>query len=192
MFIGAFAAFVLAVGVVLLVAAAKDDTFSIQRVTRIAAAPESVFALLEDLRAWASWSSHGQSDPTMKRAYTGAAKGRGAVSEWESSGRAGKGRMEITECAPVRQVTVVVDWVKPFKAHNVNEFSLEADGALTAVTWAMHGTNVYAMKVMGLFANMDRVMGNHFETGLANLKRVAESNARRLEARDPDASTLHS
>jgi hypothetical protein len=28
--------------------------------------------------------------------------------------------------------------------------------------------------VMSLFLNMDRMMGRHFETGLANLKAVAE------------------
>jgi hypothetical protein len=27
---------------------------------------------------------------------------------------------------------------------------------------------------MGVFVNMDRTMGRHFETGLANLKAVAE------------------
>jgi hypothetical protein len=31
------------------------------------------------------------------------------------------------------------------------------------------------MKLMGIFVNMDRMMGKHFETGLHNLKAVAES-----------------
>jgi hypothetical protein len=30
------------------------------------------------------------------------------------------------------------------------------------------------MRIMGVFVNMDRTMGKHFETGLANLKAVAE------------------
>jgi len=38
----------------------------------------------------------------------------------------------------------------------------------------MQGTNVYAMKVMSIFLNMDRFMGKHFEAGLANLKAAAE------------------
>lgn len=38
----------------------------------------------------------------------------------------------------------------------------------------MQGTIVYLMKVMGLFVNMDRSMGEHFETGLRNLKAAAE------------------
>jgi hypothetical protein len=31
------------------------------------------------------------------------------------------------------------------------------------------------MKTMGLFMNMDRMVGRDFETGLANLKRVSEN-----------------
>jgi len=40
----------------------------------------------------------------------------------------------------------------------------------------MQGTNVYMMKLMSVFMNMDRVMGKHFETGLANLKTAAEQS----------------
>jgi hypothetical protein len=40
----------------------------------------------------------------------------------------------------------------------------------------MRGTNVYVMKVMSIFMNMDRFVGKHFETGLANLKAAAENN----------------
>jgi hypothetical protein len=32
------------------------------------------------------------------------------------------------------------------------------------------------MKVIGVFVSMDRMMGRHFERGLASLKTVAESS----------------
>jgi hypothetical protein len=57
----------------------------------------------------------------------------------------------------------------------VNEFTLESVGASTLVTWKMQGTNAYFMKVMGIFVNMDKVMGKHFERGLDNLKIVCEN-----------------
>jgi len=38
----------------------------------------------------------------------------------------------------------------------------------------MEGTNVYMAKVMSAFVNMDRVMGKHFETGLDNIRAIAE------------------
>jgi hypothetical protein len=67
-----------------------------------------------------------------------------------------------------------VDFVKPFEAHNLNQFTLEPDGTSTKVTWTMQGTNVYMTKVMSVFVNVDRLMGKHFETGLSDLKAIAE------------------
>jgi hypothetical protein len=56
----------------------------------------------------------------------------------------------------------------------VNEFILEPDGNLTKVTWAMHGTNLYVMRLMGIFVSMDRLIGKHFEERLSILKAVVE------------------
>ena len=80
----------------------------------------------------------------------------------------------ITESLLPQKVSVQVDWVKPFVARNVNDFVLESTGTSTKVTWTMQGPNLYVMRIMGVFVNMDRTMGKHFETGLANLKAVAE------------------
>ena len=42
------------------------------------------------------------------------------------------------------------------------------------VTWALSGSQPYLAKVMGLAFNMDKMVGNDFEIGLANLKVIAE------------------
>lgn len=110
----------------------------------------------------------------MKRIHSGAANGKGAVYEWEGNKEIGKGRMEITESSPPSRVIIKLDFVKPFKAHNILEFTLEPKGGSTDVTWAMHGPSPYISKLMGIFINMDSMVGKDFETGLANLKTVAE------------------
>jgi hypothetical protein len=38
----------------------------------------------------------------------------------------------------------------------------------------MHGPANYMSKLIGVFINMDRMIGRDFEAGLANLKAVAE------------------
>jgi len=68
----------------------------------------------------------------------------------------------------------LTDFVKPFEVQNINEFTLEPVGDSTRVTWTMRGTNLYIMKLMSAFKNMDSVAGKHFERGLENLKAVAE------------------
>jgi len=42
------------------------------------------------------------------------------------------------------------------------------------MTWAMHGPANFVSKLMGVFFNMDKMVGNDFEAGLANLKAVSE------------------
>jgi hypothetical protein len=82
--------------------------------------------------------------------------------------------MAITQSVPPGLISIKVDFVKPFEAHNINEFTLEPEGASTRITWTMDGTNLYIMKLMSIFVNMDSAVGKHFESGLKNLKGVAE------------------
>jgi hypothetical protein len=91
----------------------------------------------------------------MTRTYSGAATGKGAISDWNSTGSAGKGRMTIAESVPHEMISIKVDFAKPFEAHNVNEFALEPVGTSTKVTWTMNGSNLYVMKIMSVFMHMD-------------------------------------
>ena len=158
----------------LVFAATKPDTFRVQRSASIKASPEKIFALINDLHSWSAWSPWEKKDPAMKRTYSGAANGRGAVYEWEGNREVGKGRMEIAESSPPSKVTIKLDFIKPFEAHNIALFTLEPKGDSTNVTWAMHGPTPYIAKVIHVFFDMDSMVGKDFETGLANLKAIAE------------------
>ena len=58
--------------------------------------------------------------------------------------------------------------------HNIVEFKLEPKGGSTNVTWEMQGPAPFVSKVMQVFVSMDNMVGKDFETGLANLKALAE------------------
>jgi hypothetical protein len=45
---------------------------------------------------------------------------------------------------------------------------------IAAVTRATHGPNLHVGKVMSIFVRIDRVIGMDSESGLANLKTIAE------------------
>lgn len=165
---------ILVIVAILLFAASKPNTHSVQRSITINAPPEKAFALINDLHSWKDWNRDEQEDPTVTRVYAGPASGVGASCDWDSRGRAGKGRMSITESRPSEYVAVKVDFVKPFESHNLNVFSLASSGNGTVVTWSWQGQNLYFMRVMGVFANMDKMIGTHFESGLQNLKMIAE------------------
>jgi hypothetical protein len=113
----------------------------------------------------------------MKRDFRGAPRGVGAISDWSSRGNAGGGKMTISQSIPNSRIEVHVDFRAPFVAHNVNAFVLEPAGSDTRLTWSMHGTNIFLLKLMSVFASPDRLLGPHFEKGLAALKFAAESRS---------------
>ena len=154
-------------------AATRPDTFRVQRTISIKAPPEKILAQVNNFHDWNSWSPYEKMDPAMKRTFSGAASGPGAVYAWDGNGDAGAGRMEIKEASPSKTV-IKLDFSKPFEASNVAEFSVDTQGDSSNVTWAMYGPAPYISKVMGLFFNMDSMIGKDFEAGLANLKTVAE------------------
>lgn len=158
---------------VLVVAALKPNTFHLERSITIKAPPEKIFPMINDFHNWSAWEPQDKG-AAIQRNYSGAASGVGAMSDWQGTGSAGQGRMQITESVPNSKVSVAVDFVKPFRAHNINTFTLEPAGDSMKVTWNFQGTNVFVLKLMSIFMSMDRIMGDHFETGLQNLKAVAE------------------
>lgn len=159
---------------VLIYAATRPDTFEVHRSATIKASPEKIFALLNDFHSWPTWSPWEKLDPAMKRTYSGAASGKGAVYAWEGSSQVGAGRMEMIESTPASKIGIQLDFIRPFEGHNVAEFTLVPNGDSTTVTWAMHGPNRYIGKLMSVFFNMDKMVGGDFEKGLANLKQIAE------------------
>ncbi len=159
---------------VLILAATKPDTFRVQRAASIKAPPEKIFALINDFNRWGAWSPWEKKDPAMKRTFGATTSGKGAVYAWEGNKDVGQGRMEIAESVPPSKVALNLDFVKPFAAHNLVEFTLEPKGDATNVTWAMQGDTPYFAKIIHVFINMDKMVGKDFETGLANLKANAE------------------
>ena len=174
MFMIAAIVVVVAIAVVLGLAASKPDTFRVQRTTSIQAAPEKIFPLINDFHTWSSWSPWENIDPALKRTYSGAEKGKGAVYEWEGNNKVGKGRMEITETNPPGKILIKLDFIKPFEGHNIAEFTMQGQGGATDVTWAMYGPSRFMSKLFQVFMNMDTMIGKQFETGLSNLKGLAE------------------
>jgi len=162
------------VAALLVYAATKADTFRVERTVTIKAPPEKIFPLLSDFHKGEAWSPYEKKDPAMKRTYSGAASGKGSVYEFDGNKEVGTGRLEIIDSVPPSKVVIYLDMRKPFKGHNIIEYTLEPKGDSTNFTWAIHGHVPYLGKVMSIFVSMDKMIGKDFETGLANLKTIAE------------------
>jgi uncharacterized protein YndB with AHSA1/START domain len=165
---------VVLIAALLAFAATRPSKFRVLRQASIKAPPEKIFPLIADFHNWTSWSPWEKKDPALKRTFSGAASGKGAIYAWEGNRDVGTGRMEITDASSPSRITIQLDFIKPFEGHNVTDFTLQPEGGATTVTWDMHGPLAYMARVFGIFVNMDKMIGNDFEAGLANLKAVAE------------------
>jgi carbon monoxide dehydrogenase subunit G len=167
-------AVVVLLAAIFIYAAMQPDTFRVQRATTIKAPPEKIFAILNDFQKSVAWSPYEKKDPAMKRTFSGAPSGKGSVYAFEGNNEVGTGRLEIVESLPPKKVALQLDMVKPFMGSNIIEYTLEPKGEATEVTWAIHGPVPFISKLMCIFVNMDKMVGKDFETGLANLKTIAE------------------
>ena len=164
----------LAIAIVLILALTKPDIFRVQRVATIKAPAETIFSLINDFHRWGGWSPWETRDPAMKRTFSGAESGKGAVYAWDGNKNVGSGRMEILDAVLPSKIVIKLDFIKPFEGHNTAEFTMLPRGAATEVTWTMYGATPFIGKVMHVFINLDRMIGKDFELGLANLKKAVE------------------
>ena len=166
--------FGIAVVGLLLYAASRPGNFHIQRSTHIAASAEKIYPYLSDFHKGQLWSPYEKKDPAMQRSFSGAENGRGSIYEFAGNREVGKGRLEIVETQEPTRVVLTLDMREPMQGHNVVTYSIRPDGAGSEVSWAMDGDCNFFGKLMGVFFNMDKMIGGDFATGLANLKTLVE------------------
>ena len=108
--------------------------YEVQRGAVIPADIERVHTLINSFHKRSSWSPWEDVDPAMQRRFSGPEAGPDAHYEWEGNRKAGKGSMTIVASAPQR-IDLVIDFDKPFKAHNPTSFILEPIDGGTHVRW---------------------------------------------------------
>jgi hypothetical protein len=151
----------------------RPNAFRLERSIAINTPPEKPFALVNDFHEWTRWSPFENIDEDLKRNYSGAESGRGAIYGWDGK-KAGAGRMEILESTPASKIVIKLDFSKPFEAHNTALFTFVPVGDTTTVTWTMTGPMPFLNKAMSLFFSMEKLVGGQFEEGLQSMKREAE------------------
>jgi uncharacterized protein YndB with AHSA1/START domain len=157
------------------VVAMRPSEFRITRTATISAPPAIVFEQVNDLHKWDAWSPWAKLDPTAKITFDGPAAGTGAGYDWAGNKNVGAGRMTITESHPDDLIRFKLEFRKPFEGTNTAEFTFKPEGNQTVVTWSMAGRYNFIMKAAGLFMNCDKMIGDEFEKGLADLNSVAKA-----------------
>jgi uncharacterized protein YndB with AHSA1/START domain len=154
-----------------------DDTYTVERSVLIDAPPARIYYQIADFRQWPRWSPWEDLDPEIRRTYSGAEAGTGAVYAWSGNRRAGQGRMQIIDVSEPTKVDIDLVFEKPWKARSDTRFTIEPSGSGSRVTWSMTGKKTLMTKAMGIFKPMDKLIGPDFDKGLARLKASTEQPA---------------
>ena len=161
------------------IVALQPADYQITRSATISAPPGDVFAQVNDVRKFQEWSPWAKLDPNVKNTYEGPPAGTGAISKWSGNNKVGEGIMTITDSKPNELIKMKLEFIKPFPSVADVRFDFKPEGKGTSVAWTMSGKKNFISKAFCLFANMDKMVGGDFEKGLANLKQLSESSARR-------------
>src|SRR5258708_35840585 len=108
----------IAIAVVLALAATKPVVFRVQRAATVKAPAEKIFPLINDFHQWGTWSPYEHKDPAMKRTYSGAESGKGAVYAWDGHNNIGSSRREILERTVPPKNVIYPSLFNPFSVHN--------------------------------------------------------------------------
>lgn len=159
------------IALVLLLGNLLPRDYQVERSVEIAAPPERVFAEINSLKKWGSWSPWLARDKTINNTYSGPDEGVGAKVSWTSE-HSGEGSQTITKSEPNESVETNLDFGGMGSATAYFRFSPAGSG--TRVVWGMRGEA--SGPVGGLMATqMDGFVGPDYEDGLARLKRHLEN-----------------
>lgn len=159
----------------LLFVSTRSDTFRVARSLQIKAPPEKIFPLISNLKLYNTWNPYARKDANIKLTYSGPNEGTGARFLFDGNKDAGKGSIEVVKAVVPSQVQMRLMMAEPFPIDNLVTYSVTAKGADSEVTWSMEGPVPFVAKIAHLVMNMDKMIGADFETGLASLKTLAET-----------------
>ncbi len=144
------------------------DNGTVERTAIVSAAPEKVYALVNNVKLVTKWSPWLAMDTAAVLTFFGPDAGEGAGYSWKSD-KLGEGTYTITSSTP-RRIAINLNFSgSPAEA----VFTFVPEAGATRVTWTLN-TNADGNLVARWFnLLMGMMVGPDFEQGLANMSRAA-------------------
>ena len=152
---------------------AKDYHFETS--IAINAPKEKVWQYAGSLHGMEKWSPFIESDPDIQVSFEGQDSAVGAIYTWKGNKEVGSGSQTISKIDPLNRMDTHLHFIEPFEGEADAYLKLSGEGNATNVAWGFNTRYKYPMNVMLLFINMDKMMGESFNKGLAKLKQLSEA-----------------
>ena len=147
--------------------------FVMERSIVINADQKVIFDQVNVIKNWEQWSPWMKMDPETKMTYDGPTEGVGASYSW-SGKKLGEGTLTISESNPYESITNEMDFKKDGKG--VSGFRIAKAENGNSLTWWIEqevGANPFKKLMMGVMGKS--FMGNIFDQGLNDIKKIAEA-----------------
>lgn len=163
------------IGLIVLLSILVPKDYEITRNIIIDKPITEVFAYLKYLKNQDHWSPWKKKDPTMNQEFTGIDGEAGFIIKWKGNSDVGEGEQEITAIVQNNRLDTEIRFNKPWKSTSNAFLAVEDLGNMqTKVIWGFLGRNKFPSSIFMLFFNIEKSVGNDFEQGLFNLKRILE------------------
>ncbi|WP_395748377.1 SRPBCC family protein [Prosthecobacter sp.] len=163
------------IAVICILASFQSDDMNVTRSATTTAPPATVFKIVNDFRQWDAWSPWAKKDPAMKKSLEGPPEGVGAIYKWSGNSEVGEGSTTLVESKPDEKIGMKLAFVRPFAGTSDVQFTFTPEGSGTKITWAMQSKKPFIGKIMSMFMDCEKMCGDQFLEGLANLKTLAEA-----------------
>ena len=164
---------IVVIGGIFAVAATRPNTYKVERSLKINTPPEKIFPYLISFKKGLEWSAWDRTEENVKRTFTGPESGIGAVYEFEGK-KSGHGKLSFKNIVPNEEVKIDLTFYKPMQGSNDVTYSLKRDGDATVMKYHMTGPAPIIARIIWLFSDMDKFMGDKFNQSMQNLKTIVE------------------
>ena len=162
---------------VVIMGMSADSEYRVERTVNIDACYGDVYAKISDFHSWNEWGPWAKNDPDCKYTYEGNVAEVGMKSMWFGDPElTGSGSMTCTEISDAG-IIFDLDFLTPHESSSKGSMMMEKTDDGINVTWTSYGEfNGLMEKIfMGVFMDLDEMMGPMFEQGLGDMKIAAEA-----------------
>ena len=146
------------------------SSYAFERSITIQASPQQIHRFVGDLQRWPEWTPWAELEPSIQTTYGETTTGVGASQSWTSD--SGGGELTLTRSDPLSGVDYRMSFDGAFPSDGSIRYEVIPEGTL--VTWDMRGeADNFVGRYLALL--IESMVGPNYESGLARLKALAES-----------------
>lgn len=157
--------------------AMRPSTYELSRSIKVKASAEKVYPWVAHLPKFVEWSPWSGLDPNVKKTFAGLPGAVGSSYAWSGNDEVGQGSLTIKEVKANQSVVLDLKFITPWESEATTRFDLAPQGEEVEVKWSMQGELDFMGKAMGLFMDMDSMIGPDYEKGLSSLKTKVEAES---------------